>query len=354
MPDINDLLRGAAPEPGDYDEGDVRRRVARRRRTRRAVAGLATVLTVVAATGIVLLARDTDDAVSVTSRPTTPSTATTSTSTTPTTDTSPVPNRDAYAAVAIVGGDVWAGGDGFVARGDGTDRIDVPGRVVTVIAGADDGVVWARGDTWVAAIDTAAKKVVGTWDGGATIGDIVALPSQEVAISLPGSDEVAIAKTSAIAELEEVWRIPVGTEPRDLVRTTEGDVWVSCADGVSELDVGAQGVKRTEDWRGPLLAPSLSGGIWTVDGDRVLDLHPENLDVGLSVAEGTRYDVRATAVTETSYGLYVAGPDGLTRHDADHAQPEVIDEDQVTALAADGGQVVYVVDGAIRTAQAHG
>jgi hypothetical protein len=361
MPDITDLLHGAAPDPGSYDEDDVRRRVQRRHRNRRVVAGVTVALVAIAATGIALAARDTDEDVAVTSRPST-STSMTSTSV-PTTDTSAVPNGAGYAAVVIVDGEVFAGGNGFVARGDGSDRIDVPGQVVSLVAGVDDGLVWAHGDGWVAAIDVISAshpaetstplQLVGTWHGGA-VGDIVALPSREVAISLPGSNEVAIAKTSAIAELEEVWRISVGAGPRDLVRTTGGDVWVASGDGISELDVGAQGVKRTEQWSGPLLAPSLSGGIWTVDGDRVIDLHPENLDAGVSVAEGTRYQARATAVTETPYGLYVAGPDGLTRQDPDHADPEVIDRDQPSALAADGGQIVYVVDGAIRTAQAHG
>lgn len=343
MPDITDLLSGAAPEPPPFDEDDVRRRVHRRRRNRRALAGVAAVVALVAAYGIVLATHRTDERVSVSSdETTTPS------------STAPPSSAPRFTAVAIVGGDVWAGGDGFVSLGDGSDRIDVPGTVQSLAVG---DVLWVRGDTWVVAIDTAAKNVVGTWRGGRT-GDVEALPSREAAISLPDTDEVAIVKTSAIAELEEVWRIPVRTAPRDLVRTTGGDVWVTCGDGISELDVGAQGVKRFERWRGPLLAPSRSGGIWTVDGDRIIDLHPENLDAGLSVAEGTRYQAQATAVTETSFGLYVAGPQGLLRFDSNHTDPEVLWHDSEgkgpAALAADGGQVAYVVDGAIRTGMAHG
>jgi hypothetical protein len=336
MPDINDLLRGAAPDPAPYDEDSIRRRVARRRRTRRVVVGLGALLVLVTGAIVVVATTGDDEQPVLADKPTTTTTG----------------GRFAAvpASIAIVGDQIWMGGDGFVSRGDGTDRIDVPGNVVSLAVG---DVLWVRGDTWVVAVDTAAKKVVGSWHGG-TVGDIVALPSQEVAISLPDTDEVAIAKTSAIAELEEVWRIPVRTKPGDLVRTTGGDVWVTCGDGITELDVGAQGVKRVEDWRGPLLAPSLSGGIWTVEGDRVIDLHPENLGSGLSVAEGARYVVDATMAVETSFGLYTGGPKGVLRFSPQTPNGEVVTKDVPDALDAAGGQVTYITGGEVHTASAHG
>ncbi|MEA3055798.1 MAG: hypothetical protein QOD30_1230, partial [Actinomycetota bacterium] len=276
MPELSDLLHGAAPPPAPYDEDDVRRRVHRRRRMRRSLAGVAVVLACVAATGVVLALRDTDDDVAVTSRPTTTSAPATGSARGATT-------------VAIVADEIWIGGDGYVSLGDGSRRLSMPGQVEELATGPDL-TLWVRGRNFVAAVDTGAADshpagtpppagVLGTWSGAAT--DLVPLPSREVAITSASSDEVVIAKTSAIAELEEVWRIPVRGAPTDIVRTTRGEVWVRCGDGISELDVGAQGVTRTEQWSGRLLAPSLSGGIWTTEGDRLVDLTPANLSQGL-------------------------------------------------------------------------
>src|SRR4051794_23771235 len=183
MPDINDLLRDAAPGAGAYDEDDVRRRVTRRRRTRRAAVTALVVLVVLGMSGAFLALRGDDDRAVVADASTTITTA--------------VPGH--YAAfgstsVAIVGDEVWTGGDGFVSRGDGSDRVEVPGGVEALAAG-DPGLLWVRGDDFVAAVDTAKRSVVGTWDGVAA--DLVPLPSGEVAISVPSSSEVAIVRTAA-------------------------------------------------------------------------------------------------------------------------------------------------------------
>jgi hypothetical protein len=346
MPDIRDLLRSGAGPESTFDEADVRRRVRRRRVRRSALLGAALPVVLLGVYGVVVATQRSDERVVVSDETPEPTSA-------PTTAPPASAASAGYTSLAIVGGDVWAGRDGFVERGDGTDRVPVPGPVLEVAA-SDDGLLWVRGDRWVVAVDPATTKVLGTpWTSETDTADLAPLPSQQVAITLPATHEVAIVKTVAIG-LEEVWRITVSGEPHDVVRTTGGDVWVASGDVISELDVGAQGVKGTAPWSGPLYAPSRDGGIWTSDGDRLVDLRPDLLSAGASVAEGDRYPVHADVVVETSYGVYVAGPDGLTRWDPDHASPETIERDVPTALDASGGQVVYVVDGDIRTAQASG
>lgn len=348
MPDITDLLHGAAPEPMPFDEDGVRARVAQRARRRKVALAAVLVVVVVGASGLVLALNRDDDRAVVTNEP-------------PTTSAG-VGNAT---ALAIVADQIWIGGDGFVSLGDGSTRVHVPGPVEELAAG-DDGLLWVRGAGFVSAVDTGISNsqpvratvpatVVGTWTGDAT--DLVPLPSGEVAITSASSDEVVIAKTSAIAELEEVWRIPVRGKPSDIVRTTKGEVWVRCDDGISELDVGAQGVKRSEQWSGPLLAPALDGGIWTTDGDRLIDLTPGNLSQGVSVAEGARYDIDAAMVVETSYGVYVGGPAGVKLFASGSDAPQVVyaapsPADAPTALAASGGQIVYLVGGAVREGMA--
>lgn len=332
MPDIHELLHGAAPPPRGYDETDVLRRVGRRRLARRAVGVIAVPVALLAVYGAVLLFNQDDQRVVVTDQ----------------TDESPPP----VAAIAIVGDAVWVGGDGFVSLGDGSDRIAMPGPVTGIAA---DDVMWAHGDRWVAAIDPASKKVLGTWEGGA-IDDIQPLEGQEVAISQPDADTVEILRTAAEG-LEEIWAIPVGDRPTNLVLTTAKQLWVN-EDGagtISELDVGAQYAAETCQWSGPLLAPALDGTIWTTDGGRVVSLDPAILKTGaLSAAQGQRYDVDATMAVETPFGLYVGGPEGVRRYSPKTEQGEVIDAAVPSALAGSGGQLAYIVDGKVRTAMAKG
>jgi hypothetical protein len=351
MPDNRDLLHGAAPSPRAYDDDAVRGRVDRRRRTRRIGTGLALVLVLVAGIGgAMALAGDDDGEPVVADQPTT------------TVDDATGGGKVAgITAVAFVGDDVWVGDEnGRVGPECCGAGLDVPSAVRGVAAG---DVLWAYGDDWVAAIDPAVwtgavdpapEALLGVWDADGAVADIQPLEGQHVAISLRDSGEVAIVRTAAEG-LEEIERIPVTGSPTNLVLTTGGDLWVNDGDVISRIDWGAGGAVDQQPWSGALLAPSMTGGIWAVDGDRVVDLAPENLSVGVSVAEGDRYTVDATAVFETAFGLFVAGPDGLTRHEPGAAAAgnvEVVDTDVPSALAGSGERVAYIVGGQVRTAQA--
>jgi hypothetical protein len=355
MPDISDLLHDAASDPTGYDEDDVRSRVARRRRGRRIGVAVAAAVAVLGALGIARAVEGGDDRSVVADGSTTTTTG---------------GHWAAFGAtsVAIVGDQIWIGGDGYVSLGDGSHRIAVPGAVNALAAG-DAGLLWVRGDHFVAAVDTGAhdaepvretvpERLVDTWQGDAA--DLVPLPSGHVAISVPATDEVVIVRTAAEG-LEELERIPTHDAPGDLVRAANGDLWVrEGSDGkeratIAKVDWGAGGITERCDWGYPLFAPALDGTIWTTDGDRVVSLDLAILQTGaLSAAIGERYDVDATMAVETPFGLYTGGPGGVRRFSQGTPGGEVITTDVPEALDASGGQVAYVVGGEVRTAQAHG
>jgi hypothetical protein len=344
MPDINDLLRGAAPDPGTYDEDGIRRRVERRRRTRRVVAGLGALLVVIIGAVAVLSATGDDEQPVVADRPTT-------------TGGSWAAYPDAPTSVAIVGDEVWIGGDHYVSLGDGSSRIDLPAKVTRL--GAEDGVLWASGTDWVTAVDVATQEVVGLWSGDA-LGDVEPLPNGEALLTLTLADEVAVVRTAAEG-LEEIERFAVGDAPTDIVETTSGDVWIrEGSDGkaratIALVDWGAGGVTERCDWGYPLYAPALDGTIWTTDGDRVVSLDTAILRTGaLSAAIGERYDVDATMAVETSFGLFTGGPGGVVRFSPQTPDGEVITTDVPDALDASGGQVAYIAGGEVHTASAKG
>lgn len=353
MPDIHDLLHDASPAPTGYDEDDVRRRVGRRRRVRRAGVAVLTVVAVLGAYGVVVALDRTDERRVVTGRPTSSSTTTTA-----------VAPTAGPTALAVVGDQVWIGGDEFVSLGDGSHRIEVPGPVEGLVAGDPVGLLWARGDSFVAAIDTGLAdshpagvappaSLLGTWEGAAA--DLVPLPSGHVALTSSDADEVVVVRTAAEG-LEELERIPLRAKGTNIVRTTSGEVWVNEGDTtIALVDWGAGGVTTRVDWAGPLLAAALDGTIWTTDGSRVVSLDPAVLQTGaLSAAEGERYDVDATMAVETSFGLYTGGPAGIVRFSPKTPDGEVVTTDAPAAMDVSGGQVAYVAGGEVHTATARG
>jgi hypothetical protein len=288
---------------------------------------------------------------------------TTSTTTATTTTTTGVAPADGPTSLAIVGDQVWVGGDGFVSRGDGSSRLEVPGPVEALAAG-DPDVLWVRGDRFVAAIDTGLAdfpasggtvqpSVIGTWEGSAT--DLVPLPSGHVALTSSDSNEVVVVRTAAVG-LEELERIPLRDRGTNIVRTSSGGLWVNEGDAtIAFVDWGAGGVTERVDWGGPLLAAALDGTIWTVDGSRVISLDPTVLQTGaLSAAEGERYEVDATMAVETSFGLFTGGPAGIVRFSPKTPGGEVVTTDVPTAMDVSGGQVAYVTGGEVRTTMARG
>jgi hypothetical protein len=339
MPDIRDLLHDAAPAPRAYDVDAVRGRVDQRR-GRRVGTGLLLALVLVAGVGgaVALTGDDGGEQPVVADQPTT--------------SVDDGGGKVAgVTAVAFVDETLWTGDETGHIGPDGFSRgVTTPGPVRQLEQG---DVLWAAGDGWVVAVDPVAVKSLGTWDTDEAVADIQPLDGQHVAISLPDAGEVAIVRTAAEG-LEEIERIPVTGSPSNLVLTTGDDLWVNDDDVIRRIDWGAGGAVDEQPWSGALLAPSMSGGIWAVDGDRVVDLAPQNLSVGVSVAEGDRYTVEATDVFETSFGLFVAGPAGLTRHEPGAAAAgtvEVVDPDVPSALSGSGDRVAYVVGGQVRTAQ---
>lgn len=327
MPDLEDLLRSAAPEARPFDEADVVRRVVRRRARRRALVAAAVIAVVASVAGVFAIDDGTDRDVVV--------------------DT-PEVGLGAPSSLVVVNGTVWLGGDGWVAREDGSGRIDVPGRVKQLATDEfrDGKEVWARGDDWVVAFEPGAGEVVGEWraDG---IGDIEPFDGV-LTISLTLNDEVAVVRTAAEG-IEELWRIPVGDAPDDLATATEQGLWVrNGGDGtISHVDVGPGGADETHPWSGHLLAMSPEG-IWATDGERFVDLAPTLLDGGVSVAVGARHDGVIDSIVDLGYGFVTSGPDGVRWYREPDAAPEVLDRDSAESLSSWSDFVVYLVNGDVR------
>jgi hypothetical protein len=322
MPEIQELLHDAVPTIRPLDEDALRRRVVARRRRRRLAAMTATAA-VVAVMGAAVWTLDDRPAGRVVAE---------------------APDEPAT-GVAVVGADVWIGGDGFVARTDGTARVDVPGAVRALSPG---DLLWASGDDWVAAIDPATATVNGMWTGGA-VAELQPLAGRRVAVTQPAGSTVVVLEGGA-SGVVEVARIAVDGEPTDVVLTLGGELWVRAGRTLTQLDpTTGSTVGAPIQWAGPLLAPSASGGIWTMDGVGIVDLHPDAPPPCVSCETGSLQPT-ATLAVETPDGLYVGGPEGLSRHDVAAGFGEVVDADPIDDLAAGDGQVVYLVGGEVRTA----
>jgi hypothetical protein len=323
VPDITELLRDAAPTPRPFDEVAVRRRVGRRRRRRYEV--LVAALVGLAGVGVTasMLARDPAEQAVLTQE-------------------SPVASGE-VTALTLVHDDVWTAGDGFVQAGDVRTAVD--GTVVALLTG---DLVWAVGDTWVQALDDTGAVAGPAWHGD-RIGGAQPLPDGRLAVTQPDTSRVLVLGKvgDATGVLES---IEVVGAPTDLVLTLSNQLWVDDGDVICRIDFDAGTAPEEQPWSGPLLAPSRSGGIWTTELDRVVELFPENLDVGQSMSLGERYIGTGTMAVETSAGLYVGGPEGLSRHDAEGG--EVLDLDEPDALAGNDALVVYLVDGEVRRAHA--
>jgi hypothetical protein len=323
VPEITELLQDAAPSSRPFDEDAIRRRVGQRRRRRYGAAVAALVLVAGIGVAAAVVASDPPEESVVAEEPVA---------------------ADAVSAVALVGDAVWTAGDGWVQTTDGT-RVDVPGPVLELATG---DMIWAVGETWVQSMWPDGSTSGAPWTTDASIADVQPLEGERLAVSLT-SGAVAVVDWFE-ADLSEQWHIEVPGTPTNLVLTSSNELWVNDGDVIHRIDFDAGTVVEEAPWSGALLAASRSGGIWTMDDTRVVDLHPEDLDAGASVAQGERYDVTATMAVETAAGLYVGGPEGLSRHDPGGG--EVLDPSEPDDLSGNDSLVVYLVDDGVRLAHA--
>ena len=220
-----------------------------------------------------------------------------------------------------------AGSDGDVVARWGVERRDprtgsviqtitIPGVVRQVAAGA--GFVWVIGggdgaypQGGVAAIDPATGRVVFSygWGAGPPIGPYgIAVTTDAAWVTdtagrvlrfRPGSSGISVAVSGLL-----------DGQPTGIVALSDGSIWVSRSliGVISRIDAASMRVAETRPWGG---VPFAADGetIWTTDGDRLIQLNPELLSAGLSVAEGARIPIVPVAVAVDPAGISV-GVDG--------------------------------------------
>jgi len=232
--------------------------------------------------------------------------------------------------VAATNGAIWttvepaAGSNGSIVARWGVERRDprtgsvlqtitVPGVVREVAAGA--GLVWVIGggdgaypQGGVAAIDPATGRVAFTygWEAGPPIAPYGIAVTTDAAWVTDTAGRVLRFRPSSSGFGVSVSG-PVTGRPTTIVALSDGSIWVSRSlDGViSRIDPTSLQVTETRPWSGVLFAAD-GTTIWTTDGTRLIQLDPELLGTGLSVAEGTRIPVDPVAVAVGAAGLVVA------------------------------------------------
>jgi hypothetical protein len=339
MTRIEDLLRQALDDtPITSTATDPLAGVERRlhRARRRLAVGAGVTAAVVAAAIVVPLVSLGDS--HRTSRVIGPSTS----SPTPTPTASPVPGTFATWPVHGVGsvtqltdGSVWSAltvmgrnrERWYVIQQDGTDghelqRIELPSPINTVVG--HESTVWAFGGG----------------DGGYPDGDIFAIsPNGHVAthhfigngvrgIAFSDADTwVTVSPTNSVAllrgngdRIDVVLTVPLTSQPRDIVNTGDGTLWVleDIRQKVVQIvtQSGAPHVGKSFAWSYPLFGATGSGALLTTEGSRVVQINPETMAAGLdSTAYGYRIDTPgdpSLAVEDGAGGLYVA----VSRHGA--------------------------------------
>jgi hypothetical protein len=264
-------------------------------------------------------------------------------------------------AVAVSGGALWVstmrGASGRVVwavqrfepeSGRLVATIAVPGVVQWVSVG--EGLVWAWGggdgaepNGGIAAIDPASNRVVATygWDRP--------FAPQSVAFA-GGNAWVSSALEDQLLRLRvagphlQVDRVRVGRQPTVLVATAGSTLWVwnSSSGTLSDVDAAAMRVTATYQWPWGLYQAD-GHTIWADDGTRLVQLTPDLLADGVSVALGARLGVRAGAVSVDAGGLWVVdfGRTVLSRYARRSIEAGLLDpaarlavSGQVEALAA--------------------
>lgn len=370
MPELRDVLRSAAPVPAsELDLGRVRRRAAqRRRRGVLVVGGSLLVLATVAASAIVAVIRDDDSRrVRTVDQPGVPTGRT-------------VTSIDALGVrgVAVSGDSLWAAREQQVSEG-GTVRpswvlerrdtstgdvaatIPMPGVVRGVVASGDVVAAFGGGDGaypqgGVAIVDARRNHVIATygWDAGPAVSPYRAAATGDAIWVTDATGHLLKFSTNRNGNpMEVTWDLD--GQPTDIVALSDGSIWVwrSQKQLLSRVDPERGIVTNSYSWCCGLFAAD-GDQIWTSDGDRLIELNPELLAEGLSVAEGARLPVHATAVVPDHDGLWVAAEDNAvqrwSRHDFTASQPQpsaAIDTDTDLApwaLAAHDGAAWFVTN----------
>jgi DNA-binding beta-propeller fold protein YncE len=208
-------------------------------------------------------------------------------------------------------------------RGAVTAIIPMPGAVREVAVGA--GLVWALGggdgafpQGGVAAIDPATNRVVFSygWDARPRFAPYRIAFSRDAAWVTDTAGRVLRFEptTTGVAVASSP---PLGGQATDIVVLSDGSVWVrlDLTERIAHIDPVTLQVTATRPWAGSLFAAD-ADTIWTTDGDRLIQLNPSALASGVSVAEGARLPVHATAVAVDTDGIWVAMQDGgMARYD---------------------------------------
>jgi streptogramin lyase len=105
----------------------------------------------------------------------------------------------------------------------------------------------------------------------------------------------------------QVTEVAVGDQPTDIIATATGELWVreSRARTISSIDTAGRVVAERYQWDGSLLAAD-GDSVWTASVGRLIRLDPHRLAMGLSVAQGERINVDASAVVVDDHGIWVA------------------------------------------------
>lgn len=325
MSDLHHLLERAAPSPGSSLElDDIRRRVDRRRRRQR-VTVLAAIVLVAVAAGVAstLLPDDAGESLDTF----------TDESTTTATTRPGAPTDDVVlatgVAVSVVDDGVWVVADEndgtFVTQLDPLSAepiapVEVDRRVRQLaVAG---GTVWAygpgdaeSGNGVVVVLDVASAEVVGTYDPGAgfTPGGLVALDDGTAWVTDAQGDRVVHLRRDAMSEPAD--EVPVPGQPTDIVLADDGLLWIrSSRNGtIVSVDPVSATVMASRPWDAPLFASAGDGSVWSTDGSRVVQLHPDSLAEGVSVALGARVNIPdSQAVVQIGGGLWIATTSGVS------------------------------------------
>jgi hypothetical protein len=348
------------------DAGQARRRGDRLRRRRRTLLTGSALVVVLIAT-FAFVGRD-DSAqtnrIEVLDGPTTiePSPTPTAPSTTDPASVPPPPGAIEGLAVGRNGGEIWLvrSDIGAVQR----HRVD-NGRVAEqlssfvlpgldrVVVGAD--AVWAFGNSdatgggEICVIDPTSGQPIDGHAGDGTIAPRgIAFAGGATWITDTANDRVM--RVQLVGDRLQTQPVAVGDEPREIVATGNGELWVrEAGDGtIARIDTERLVVAQRHTWTGALFAPDGADAIWAADGGRVVSLTPSALAVGQSVALGARLDADATAVAVANNVIWVATRDNrLLRYEqvGTSGSPRLTAstsvDGTVTAISPDGAALWY-------------
>jgi hypothetical protein len=201
------------------------------------------------------------------------------------------------------------------ATGDVIATVRMPGVVRGVVATDDVVAAFGGGDGaepqgGVAIVDPAHSRIIATygWEAGPAVAPYRAVATREAVWVTDTAGHLLEFRTGGAPAAPRRW--DVDGQPTDLAALEDGSVWVWRSEKqlLSRFDPAAGAVTTSHSWCCGLLAAD-GRGIWTSDGERLVELRPDLLGEGLSVAEGTRLPVAASAVVADGDGLWVATRD---------------------------------------------